>query len=79
MFEGETVLTGAPATCPDCKVNVRFGVLVSGAGYHIGTVCDCSPSYSRESGYYATRAEAQALLDKEPPVLGQPLPSWARR
>jgi hypothetical protein len=34
----------------------------SAAGFYIGTVCDCGP-YTRESGYYRTRALAQADLD----------------
>lgn len=66
MFPGETIATGAPSTCPDCKFSVVNEVLLSAAGYYIGTRCKClgdSP-YTRESGYYTTRTEAQAALDK---------------
>jgi hypothetical protein len=37
-------------------------VLRSSAGLYIGTRCECGP-YSRESGYYATEADAQKDLD----------------
>jgi hypothetical protein len=59
---GETIRTGAPGTCPDCGVKVENEVHMSAAGYYIGTYCNCGP-YSRESGYYRTRAEAEAALE----------------
>jgi hypothetical protein len=59
---GETLLTGAPMTCPDCGQDVTvLRVLQSAAGYYIGTRCDCGP-YSRESGYYKTRELAAKAL-----------------
>lgn len=63
MLDGETIATGAPKVCPDCKTKVKVQVLSSNAGYYIGTSCDCGP-YSRESGYYKTREQAQKALDK---------------
>jgi len=60
---GETIATGAPSTCPDCKVKLTLQVLRSAAGYYIGTFCNCGP-YSRESGYYATRNEAERDLQQ---------------
>lgn len=60
-LKGETIGTGAPSTCPDCGVKLELQVLHSGAGYYIGTFCNCGP-YSRESGYYGTREQAQADL-----------------
>ena len=57
----ETILTRAESICPDCKVVLKPKVLHSGAGYYIGTFCDCGP-YSRESGYFRTRAEAEKIL-----------------
>lgn len=51
MLPKETIRSGAPATCPDCKVKLTAEVLSSNAGYYIGTRCKCGP-YSRESGYY---------------------------
>jgi hypothetical protein len=42
-------------------VALQSRVLMSGAGYYIGTECDCGP-YSRESGYYRTRAAADLDL-----------------
>jgi hypothetical protein len=59
---GETIATGAPSTCPDCKTSMKLQVLMSGAGFYIGTQCECGP-YSRESRYYPDRATAQARLD----------------
>lgn len=61
MFPGETLLTGAKPSCEDCGHTFRMQVLVSGAGYYIGSKCDCEPN-SRESSYYASREEALADL-----------------
>lgn len=58
----ETILTGAESICPDCKTVLKPNVLHSAAGFYIGTWCECGP-YSRESGYFKTRKEA----DKELP------------
>lgn len=62
MIPGETIASGAPSTCPECKVKLENQVCRSAAGYYIGTYCDCGP-YSRESGYYKTREIAQEALD----------------
>jgi hypothetical protein len=59
---GETIALGAPDTCPSCGTQLKLRVLRSGGGYYIGTMCCCGP-YSRESGYYRTREEAQDELD----------------
>lgn len=63
MMPGETIRSGAPATCPECNKKLTAEVLQSYAGYYIGTICFCGP-YSRESGYYNTYAEAQANLER---------------
>ena len=63
MLPGETLATGCPVLCPDCRVEVLpLRVLHSSAGYYIGTCCACGPAYTRESGYYATGALAEAAL-----------------
>jgi hypothetical protein len=62
MINGETIATGARSTCSDCGITLTFDVHRSGAGYYVGTYCDCGP-YSRESGYYRTREEAKVDLD----------------
>ena len=65
MIPGETLLSGAEKTCPGCHVMPELKVQMSGAGYYIGTRCNCGP-YSRESGYYKTRALAEDALKKGP-------------
>lgn len=59
---GETIATGAAPRCEDCGTMPRIDVYRSAAGFYVGTYCACGP-YSRESGYYRTRAEAQTALD----------------
>ena len=61
VMEGETVSTGASNVCCDCGVRLTNQVLMSAAGYYIGTECDCGP-YSRESGYYTNAIAAEAAL-----------------
>lgn len=59
---GETIGTGAPPRCRDCGVMPPVAVHMSAAGYYVGTYCNCGP-YSRESGYYPSREDAQHALD----------------
>lgn len=70
MLPGETILSGAPDVCPDCDTQLEFDVYMSAAGYYIGTWCDCGP-YSRESGYFSKREDAERELNfyKEEGVL----------
>lgn len=62
MLTGETIQSGAPETCPDCQLKPRLQVCHSGAGYYIGTYCNCGP-YSRESDYFKTYEGAKASLE----------------
>lgn len=62
VMPGETLTTGAANPCPTCDVKLELQVCMSGAGYYIGSMCDCGP-YSRESVYYAKGDEAQEHLD----------------
>jgi hypothetical protein len=63
VIPGETILSGAPGVCPECKVKLELKVCHSGAGYYIGTICNCGP-YSRESlNYYRTFDQAKRELD----------------
>ena len=60
-LKGETIATGAAATCEDCGVKPPLEVHRSAAGYYIGTYCNCGP-YSRESGYYDSHDDAVAAF-----------------
>jgi hypothetical protein len=64
MLSGETIESGAPSVCPDCEVALELQVLRSGGGHYIGTQCNCGP-YSRESGYYKSREEADSALSSD--------------
>lgn len=63
MMSGETIQTGSAQFCDECNVDAlsKLDVYCSGAGYYVGTYCDCGP-FSRESRYYATHAEAEVAL-----------------
>lgn len=61
-LQGETLATGAPTVCPDCGDTVTAKVYASAAGYYVGTWCQCGP-YTRESGYYRHRSDAERDLD----------------
>lgn len=65
VMRGETILTGASETCSDCGKNVldSINVMSSGAGWYIGTKCDCGPApYSRESKYLPDHKSAEKIL-----------------
>lgn len=57
MIPGETINSGASPECEDCGLLVVLDIYMSGAGYYIGSYCDCGP-YSRESAYYQTYEDA---------------------
>ena len=59
---GECVLDTKTA-CMECGTTLDIQVLCSAAGYYIGFFCpNCGP-YSRESGYYDSREEAEKALN----------------
>lgn len=60
MLPGETVTNGG-VYCPDCGDEFIHKVMMSAAGYYIGTGCACGPN-SRESDYFKTWQEANARL-----------------
>lgn len=62
MLPGETILSGAPQSCPDCGIIFEPEVLKSGAGYFIGTHCNCGPCNSRETDYFPSLQEAEECL-----------------
>lgn len=67
---GETLHLGAPSTCEDCNVTLKVKVHESGAGFYIGSWCNCGP-YSRESKeYWPERGLAEFALA---------IDSWERR
>lgn len=63
MIHGETIATGAEQTCRDCRVTPKLQVCRSPGSllFYLGTYCKCGP-YSRETGYFGTRKEAEAAL-----------------
>lgn len=64
MLPGETIFSGAPEVCPNCDTcALPLRVLQSGAGWYVGTYCNCGP-YSRETGYYKTEAEAEKVKEQ---------------
>jgi len=64
MLPRETVSTGVKLTvCEDCGQVPEIGVYHSFAGYYIGYAC-CSP-FSRESGYYRKREDAEKALETD--------------
>lgn len=52
----------AHTKCLDCGHFMETEVLMSNAGYYIGTFCDNCGPHSRESDYFRTREDAEAEL-----------------
>lgn len=79
MLPGETVLSSGTKTCRDCESPLPLTVLMSAAGYYIGTACNCGP-YSRESGYFPSHGEALSALNTllDSMVDGSPTPTFMR-
>ncbi len=51
--------------CFNCGTKLAVKVCVSGAGFYIGFFClNCGP-YSRESGYFSSREEAEQVLNSD--------------
>ena len=48
--------------CSECGAVLPLMVCSSAAGYYLGYFCDNCGPYSRESGYYRTRQEAENAL-----------------
>jgi len=49
--------------CHECATELAIDIQKSAAGYYIGFFCpECGP-YSRESGYFHNRDEAETVLD----------------
>jgi len=63
MMPGETIATGAAASCGTCGVTPQLEILTSGGGanIYIGTRCKCGP-YSRESDYLPSQEVASQIL-----------------
>jgi len=60
-LEGE--LKGLSGTiCDYCGTILGLRVQRSAAGYYLGYWCMCSGPYSRETGYYSTKIEAEKAL-----------------
>ena len=69
MLPGECIgMNGGE--CEDCGQELKLEVCSSPAGYYLGYMCLCGP-YSRETGYFSTREEAQEAMEFPE--------QWARR
>lgn len=55
-------LKGLDGTVCDCGVELTLEVQHSAAGYYLGYLCCCCGPYSRETGYFITRAKAETAL-----------------
>lgn len=55
-------LSGLWGTVCECGQELKLEVLSSAAGYYLGYFCPSCGPYSRETGYYANRADAKAEL-----------------
>ena len=51
--------------CVECGAELNIQVLSSAAGYYIGFFCPQCVPYSRESGYYLSREEAELALSRD--------------
>ena len=54
------------ATC-SCRRELALQVCESGAGFYLGYVCPSCGPWSRETGYYMHRQEAEADLARQVP------------
>ena len=61
---GECV-NDSQTVCFECGVELNIQVLSSAAGYYIGFFCPHCGPYSRESGYYLSREEAELALSRD--------------
>lgn len=48
--------------CTECGNQMARSVCQSAAGYYIGFWCDNCGPFSRETGYYASREDAETAL-----------------
>jgi hypothetical protein len=51
-------------TCSDCETELPLQVLSTPAGYYLGYFCPHCGPYSRETGYYKKREQAEAELKR---------------
>lgn len=49
-------------TCENCGTPLKLEILRSAAGHYLGYFCPVCGPYSRETGYYGARAEAETEL-----------------
>lgn len=62
VLHGECI-NARHTVCIECGTELPIKVCASTVGYYIGFFCpNCGP-YSRESGYYSSRVEAERALN----------------
>ena len=62
MLPGECV-GDTTEVCFDCRSEMAIKICTSAAGHYLGFICPKCGPYSRESGYFPTKEDAQAALD----------------
>jgi hypothetical protein len=62
MAQPGEYINATRTTCFNCGTELAVKVCVSAAGHYVGFFCpNCGP-YSRESGYFHSREEAEQAL-----------------
>ena len=62
MLPGECVGFNG-VECMDCGTVLTLEVCYSMAGYYLGYNCPCCGPYSRETGYFKTRWDAEKAME----------------
>jgi len=60
-IEGE--LSGTEGVTCDCGVKLELAVQMSAAGHYLGYFCNQCGPWSRETGYFKNRKEAEKALE----------------
>ena len=62
MTQPSECVNDTTTTCCRCQARLNVGIQRSAAGFYVGFFCPHCGPYSRESGYFRTREEAELAL-----------------